>query len=393
MKKSSAELAAIGESYRTELLDDTVPFWLEHSIDSDHGGYLFCLGREGEVIDTDKPIWIHGRFVWLLSTLYRTVDSRREWLDVAAHGVEFLRRHGFDTDGRMYFLVDREGRPLRKRRYLFSECFAVLGLAAYGRAANDQSALDDALRIFELIIQYYTTPGLLPAKTDPSTRASRGIAMPMMLMTIARELYDATGSEIALAWIDRAIDEVLTLHVKRSPYRVLETVTPEGDFIDHFEGRCITPGHVIEAGWFILDESRRRGGDSTLTAEGTAMIDWAFDLGWDEEFGGIIYYRDIDRKPPTEYWHDMKFWWQHNEAIIAALLAHHLTGEDRYLDMHRKVHEWSYRYFPDPQFGEWYGYLRRDGAVSTPLKGNWWKGPFHLPRMLWYCSELLAGHR
>jgi N-acylglucosamine 2-epimerase len=43
----------------------------------------------------------------------------------------------------------------------------------------------------------------------------------------------------------------------------------------------------------------------------------------------------------------------------------------------------------DREYGEWFGYLHRDGTVSTTLKGNGWKGPFHLPRMQWYCWRLL----
>jgi N-acylglucosamine 2-epimerase len=50
------------------------------------------------------------------------------------------------------------------------------------------------------------------------------------------------------------------------------------------------------------------------------------------------------------------------------------------------VHEWAYAHFPDREHGEWFGYLHRDGTVSTRLKGNVWKGPFHLPRMQWYCT-------
>jgi N-acylglucosamine 2-epimerase len=86
----------------------------------------------------------------------------------------------------------------------------------------------------------------------------------------------------------------------------------------------------------------------------------------------------------------MKFWWPHCEAIIATLLAWSLTGDEKYARWHQQVHEWSFRHFADPEFGEWYGYLHRDGRVSAPLKGNMWKGPFHLPRMLWYCSRLLG---
>ncbi|MCB0130043.1 MAG: AGE family epimerase/isomerase, partial [Caldilineaceae bacterium] len=150
--------------YRDGLLSDTLPFWIDHSVDREHGGFLTCLDRDGSVLDTDKGIWVQGRFTWLLATLYQTVEPRSEWLDLARHGIDFLRRAGFDDDGRMFFLVTQDGHPLRKRRYLFSEAFTVAALAAYGQAAGDQNAVDQAVDIFHLIERYLTSPGLLAPK-------------------------------------------------------------------------------------------------------------------------------------------------------------------------------------------------------------------------------------
>jgi N-acylglucosamine 2-epimerase len=47
-----------------------------------------------------------------------------------------------------------------------------------------------------------------------------------------------------------------------------------------------------------------------------------------------------------------------------------------------------YRVFPDNEYGEWYGYLHRDGSVAQPAKGNLFKGPFHIPRMMIIASHL-----
>ena len=85
----------------------------------------------------------------------------------------------------------------------------------------------------------------------------------------------------------------------------------------------------------------------------------------------------------------MKFWWPHNEAIIAALMAYSLTGEAKYERMHDTVLDWSLAHFADVEHGEWYGYLHRDGSVASRLKGNVWKGPFHLPRMQMVCWQLV----
>ncbi|MCH5373180.1 MAG: AGE family epimerase/isomerase, partial [Planctomycetes bacterium] len=135
--------------YRDGLLRDTLPFWLNHALDGQYGGYLSALDRQGNVLDTDKSIWIQGRFAWLLSTLYVQLERRAEWLQAARSGIEFLLKHGFDSDGRMFFQVTRDGRPLRKRRYVFSEMFTVMALAAYARAADDPSLGRRASRLFE----------------------------------------------------------------------------------------------------------------------------------------------------------------------------------------------------------------------------------------------------
>ncbi|MFT7680179.1 MAG: N-acylglucosamine 2-epimerase, partial [Planctomycetota bacterium] len=173
-------LKQLSATYRKGLLEDTLPFWLRHSIDREHGGFQFCLDRDGSIIDTDKGVWTQCRFTWLLATLYNTVEPRDEWLDLARHGIEFIRKHCFDTDGRMFFQVTREGAPLRKRRYTYTESFGAIAMAAYARATGEEQAADQARELFRMMIQYGTTPGLIPPKVDPETRPSRSLGFPMI---------------------------------------------------------------------------------------------------------------------------------------------------------------------------------------------------------------------
>ena len=67
-----------------------------------------------------------------------------------------------------------------------------------------------------------------------------------------------------------------------------------------------------------------------------------------------------------------------------------IKGDAKRAAWHRLVHVWAHRVFPDPEYGEWFGYAHRVGRIATPLKGNMWKGPFHLPRMQRYCWQLTA---
>jgi N-acylglucosamine 2-epimerase len=366
--------------YRNGLLNDTLPFWFPRSVDTEYGGFLVCRDRDGTVIDTDKPVWIQARTVWLLSTLYNTVERRREWLDHASKGIDFIRRQAFDRDGRTFFLLTREGLPLRKRRYLFTEMFVSMALAAYGEAADDKPAVQQARDLFRLVLDYKENPHLLPPKFT-ATRPAKSLAFPMTLLCTAQILRDTIHDPYAEDCIGSLLQEIIRDFVKPDSNCVMETVGLHGEFLDHFDGRMLNPGHAIECAWFILQEAKHRGNDRRLIETGTAMLDWMWSRGWDNEFGGIFYYRDFKGLPVQEYWHDMKFWWPHNEAVIATLLAYHLTQDPKYLHWHRLVHDWAYRHFPDPEHGEWFGYLHRDGRVSSTLKGNHWKGPFHLPRM------------
>jgi N-acylglucosamine 2-epimerase len=380
------------EVYRDALLRETLPFWLTHGLDRKHGGVLTSLARDGAVIDTDKAVWPQGRFAWLLATLHEDVEPRDEWLDAALSCLGFLDEHAFDDDGRMFFLLTRDGRPLRKRRYVFSESFACIAVAACAKAAARDDLTRRARSLFETFTRYALEPGMLAPKVDPHTRPSKGIAPLMMCINMAQVLRETIGFEDAQTWIDRCIDEIERDFCKPEHGAVMEVVSPTGEIIDHFDGRTLNPGHAIEAAWFILHEARRRDHDMRLVQLGIRMLDWMWDRGWDEEHGGLFYFRDLFDRPVQEYWHDMKFWWPHNEAVIATLLAYVLTGDERHARRHARVHDWAHRHFADPEHGEWFGYLHRDGSVSVDLKGNHWKGPFHLPRMQWYCWRLIEEH-
>jgi N-acylglucosamine 2-epimerase len=378
--------------YRETLLGDVVPFWLRQGVDRQCGGFLTALDRDGTVIDTDKSIWFQGRGAWLFATLFNTVEQVPDWLEAARSGIEFLRRHGRGPDGKLYFTVTREGRPLRMRRYVYSESFAAIANAAYARATGDSQAAEDALAYFDTYLTHSFQPGRMPPKVDAQTRPMMGLGPLMIAIATAQEVRANLGDvtvtgRTCTAWIDWAVDRIERSFLKPEFEALLEVVGPNGEVLDHFDGRQLNPGHAIEAAWFILHEGKQRD-DARLVRLGLTILDWMWQRGWDEQSGGIFYFRDLRGLPVQDYWHDMKFWWPHCEAIIATLLAWTLTGDPKYARWHRLVHEWSFRHFPDPEFGEWYGYLHRDGRVSVPLKGNMWKGPFHLPRMLWYCWRL-----
>lgn len=386
---TSKQLQQLADFYKKQLLEDTLPFWFPRSIDREYGGYVLMRDQDGSVLDDDKAVWIQGRFAWLLATLYNTVEQKEEWLLGAKVGIDFLRQYCFDTDGRMFFHVTREGKPIRKRRYFFSETFAVIAMGAYAKASGDEEIADEARKLFGKCIDYATRPELSQPKfTD--TRTTKGIGVPMIMINTAQQLRETIGDPRCDEWIEKWIKEIEADFVKHDIRCVMEQVSPDGSIIDHIDGRTLTPGHAIEGAWFILHEAKHRNNDRQLIRLGCDILDYMWERGWDQEYGGLFYFRDVYHKPVQEYWQDMKFWWPHNETIIATMLAFTLTGNEKYALWHNKIHAYAYDHFHDKQFGEWFGYLHRDGSIAQTAKGNLFKGPFHLPRQEWYCSQLLS---
>ena len=380
-------LANLGEFYRDMLLDDCVPFWFPRCVDQTHGGFLHCVDEDGTCMDTDKSVWATGRMSWMLLTLYNTVEKNPLWLQWAESGLAFLDKHGFDSDGRMFFHLARDGAPIRKRRYAYSESFASIAFAAHASATGSKASSKKARDLFEFFTRWNFTPGLMPPKFT-SQRPAIGMGPRMITIVTAQELRLHLGDDPDLnRWIDRCLDDIEKFFMKPEIECVMEMVSPDGAIIDHFDGRTLNPGHAIEGAWFVLHEGKHRN-DKKLIEMGLKMLDWMWKRGWDEKHGGLFYFRDVFNRPVQEYWHEMKFWWPHDEALIATLLAWQLSGDSKYLTWHEQVRNWAFAHFQDPAHGEWFGYLNRDGSISSTLKGNLWKSFFHHPRCLWYCWQL-----
>ncbi len=389
---TSKYLSYWSECYREDLVENIMPFWMQYGVDHEHGGVYTCVDRDGTLMDTTKSVWFQGRFAYICAYAYNHIEQRAEWLDAAKSTIDFIEAHCFDTDRHMFFEVTADGTPLRKRRYVFSESFAAIAMAEYSKATGDKTYAEKAMQIFRNMRRMLTTPGLLEPKYLPTMEA-QGHSITMILINVANVLRQVCDDPELEEQTELSIKALAQYFIHPEYKALLETVGPKGEFIDTINGRLINPGHCIETSWFLLDVAERKG-DKELQQLALQIFDWSWDWGWDKEYGGIINFRDCKGFPQQDYSQDMKFWWPQCETIIACLYAYKLTGDEKYLERHRMISEWTYAHFPDHEYGEWYGYLHRDGSVAQPAKGNIFKGPFHVPRMMirshLLCNEILA---
>jgi N-acylglucosamine 2-epimerase len=361
--------------YRSELLDRVIPFWLRHSLDREHGGHFTCLTRDGSIYDSRKYVWLQGRAVWMFSKLYNELEPRQEFLDAAKLILDFLRRHARDSQGRYYFSLTREGRPSFYQRKPYAAVFAMLGMLEYSKATNDPGLRREAIDLFWKIREWIDDPTLL--------------GRPAQLPSLADLMVTTSmASEISRVDPDPRYRDVLrqSLKVARAFYDPRRRIFLEYAPADTPEGRLFCPGDSLEASWFLL----QAGPDEEMRELLLDSILGALDFGWDQVFGGLYYFMDVEGLPPLPLESNMKLWWPHTEAIYAVILAYSLTSDRRFLTWLERLDSYAFSHFSDPQHGEWFGYCDRLGELTNTAKGNNYKGCFHVPRMLLLSYQLLS---
>lgn len=367
-------------SFYEKELDNTLDFWYNHGYDKVNGGFYTCLERNGDVYDTDKSVWAQGRGLWVFAKAYNFIKKDERYLKAALHAYEFIKNKCYDSDNRMWFTVTGDGVGIQKRRYWFSESFAVVGSAELYRATGEVKYLENARETFDTLLKVKTGVIKTEPKFNPEVVNCISLASPMILVVtcqILREI-DTERKDYYTKIIDDSIAEI-KLHYHPEYKAVFENVNPDGTVASGSRGRLVNPGHSIEASWFLMNEASYRD-DKELMEFALSILEWSFELGWDYDLGGLRYFVDVEGKPVQALEWDMKLWWPHNEMLIAFLMAYKHTNDQKYLDKYQLVHDYTFSHFKDQEYGEWYGYLHRDGSVSTDLKGNIFKGPFHIPR-------------
>ncbi len=379
-------------------LDRCANFWLEKGWDHENGGVYTCLDREGKIYSTDKSVWMQGRCAWTYSYLCHVYGVKKEWLDFARSCLDFIEAHCIarDKGNRLYFTVTADGKPLRIRRYYFSEAFYAMACAEYGAVTGDEVWLERAREAFELYWQLkeglIEDPVGMGPKTIPQTRSGRALGVSMIYLNVCSVMRRCDPKHTTLydERSKKCVEDIFKYHHKPELRCTLENVGPNGEFRgDVTEGRIINPGHDIECSWFVMEFANYIK-DPALHVKAEDVFNFAIEAGWDKEYGGLLYFIDAKGLPPESYEHDMKLWWPHDEILIASLMAYRDTGDERYYDWFTKTFDYCAKVFSDPAYGEWYGYLRRDGKPTMPsTKGSTFKGPFHLPRMLIMVDQMM----
>lgn len=371
--------------YEDELVNRVIPFWENHCTDHKYGGYFTSLDRDGSVYDTEKYMWMQWRIVYMFALFAMSPYRKETFLPIAERGFDFLTKHGKSPDGTYYFALNRKGEPSVAPYNIFSDCFAAMGAAALFKATGEKRYREEADSAMRSYIRRMDAPKGRWEKSLPGKQKRLSLGHFMMLANLAAVMKEMLGSEEYEKDAGNAVNAVLERFWNPEQKILFENINTDGSFdLDSCEGRFVNPGHGLESMWFVLQYAERKNRPDMIrkAAEITRGI---FEFGTDREQGGLFYFMDALGKPHLELQWDMKLWWPHCEALIAALYAYRLTGDGYFLERFRETDAYSWKHFRDEKHPEWFAYLNRAGVPTHTLKGGKWKTFFHLPRALYFC--------
>ena len=420
---NKAEIRKLFGFYENELTNQILSFWLPRCLDKQNGGYFNCYDNRGEnLVSHDKYTWSQGRFVWMFAKLAQldapifTQAQREHFIELAKSGRDFLMKHCLmgENDWRCTFLMEENG----AHKYvdgcdtldmsIYADCFVVIGLGKYAEVTGDQQAYAFAKRLYDSICARIES-GVFNTLPYPLSSGYRAHGIPMILSNVSKELHGAAAvicpedcAEL-LKRIDGFTQDILT-HFTDENHVIHEVITKENTFFGDLLGQHANPGHTIEDMWFMIDAADLLG-KKDVESEACAIAKKAYEIGWDEEMGGILHFTGVNGGEPVgelgatanepmcrqlSGWGD-KLWWIHSEALYTALLCYDRTKDMDFLAWHDKVFAYTFDTFPgrDPQIREWLQIRMRDGKPQEKVVALPVKDPFHITRNLCLILELL----
>lgn len=406
--------------YENHLIQQILPFW-QASIDEEFGGIFTGYDNAGtRLIHKEKYTWSQGRSLWIWSRLAQweqrnqTDNERQPWLRYAEQTRDFIMNYAFMPEGHCRFLLTRDGEPKEmipgKGHDLsfYADCFVIMGLAEYAKVAKDRTAWLEAKRLFWHTQQRLQT-GRVRSEPYPVPEGLQAHGFEMIMLNTSQILASSYRmieddrqenefSQTALQYADNILDRFMDRE-----YRTREMIDGSEQEPHTMLMRHLNPGHTLESLWFVLSEVAPLQDQSRIQRCVDGMKK-ALALGWDQEYGGLLRYVDLDGGRPqgtqdastsagfeqliADTW-DTKLWWVHSEAIYACLLAYIITEDEQMKEWHQTLHDYTFKTFPAETGKEWIQIRNRSGqplekTVALPVKD-----PYHIARNLILAVELL----
>jgi mannobiose 2-epimerase len=390
---------------KKELLGNILPFWINHTVDRENGGFYGKLSCDLQV-DKEAPraAVINARILWTYSAAYRLFGA--PYREMADWAYDYIATKFWDAKyGGVYWMLDHKGNPISDRKQIYAQAFAAYGMAEYFRATGKPETLELARSLFHLIEEHSYDPaskGYLEARGRDWSPLSdlrlseKDLNSPKSMNTHLHVMEAYTN--LLRVWKDPELQAKQKELLEVTMDRIVDNST--GHFKMFFDNRWnsfsdhISFGHDIEGSWLIVEAAEVLG-DPVLIERARklalAMATAVYREGLDRD--GSLFYESNSKGVMID---PNKHWWAQAEAVVGFYNAYQISGEPRFAEAAYRIWEYIEEKVVDKVHGEWHPKLRPTGTPYTEkedgdacLVGPW-KCPYHNSRVCYEMIERLA---
>ncbi|MBT2288672.1 AGE family epimerase/isomerase [Paenibacillus albidus] len=383
-----------------ELKDNILGFWMKHTIDEQHGGYVGEIDNQlNTTPGAEKSLVLNARILWTFASAYRFY-GHAEYLTMAERAYAYLLEHFTDeVNGGWFWMVDINGKPTQPKKQIYGQAFVIYALAEFYHATGRQEALDEAVKLFHLVEKYGYDPlykGYVEAlsrdwqMTDELSLSDKDMNEKKSMNTHLHVLEAYTG--LCRVWKSEELRAKLAELIETMLSHIIDD---EGRhfylFFDeqwNVKSDHVSYGHDIEGSWLLVEAAETLGDEALLHRVQQAAISMAEAVlaeGIDRD-GGIW-----NEAGPAGLLNKDKDWWPQAEAVVGFYNAYQLTGDARFQSAAQASWAFIAQYLVDPKFGEWYWAVDEQlRPLAHASKVSAWKCPYHNSRACFEMIERLS---
>jgi mannobiose 2-epimerase len=380
-----------------ELRGNILPFWIEHTLDEQQGGFYGALSND-LVVHNDAPrsAVLTARILWTYSTAYRLYGDA-SYLAMARRAYDYLIGKFWDHDyGGVYWTLDQQGCPINDRKHMYAQAFAIYGLAEFHRATDDPPSLQIAQNLFDLVEQHSFDPiyggnveccsRTWGALDDMRLSAREPVTVRKSMNTLLHLMEAYTN--LLRVWPDeelkakqRGLIEIFLQHIVDPQTQHFKLFFDDAwhSLDDH-----LSPGHDIEGSWLLVEAAQVQGSEDLLARTHAVAVQLAEAvMKYLADDGAIIY--EATPRGVESY---EKHWWVQAEGLVGFTNAYQLSGRADFAPIADRLWQLIETRFVDRAHGDWFKVLDRNcQPLAQHPKVGPWECPYHHARA---CFEMLA---
>ncbi len=379
-----------------EHIAHTMAFYHPRCIDP-KGGFFHYFKDDGTVYDVGHRHLVSStRFVFNYAMAFREFGEQ-EYLDVARHGLRYLREAHRDAQSGGYVWTLRDGKPEDRTNHCYGVAFVLLAYSSAHQAGIAEAAawMDETWELLEK--RYWDADAALyrdEASPDWVFSEYRGQNANMHMCEAMLAAYEASGASRYLERAHLLADRMTRRQAGKAGGLVWEHYDrhwePDLDYNRDdpkhlFRPWGFQPGHQVEWAKLLLIIARHRP-ETWLLPRARELFDISLQRAWDSVHGGICY----GFAPDGTVCDGDKYFWVQAEALAAAALLAAASGEAEYWDWYRRIWAYSWKHMVDHRYGGWYRILTQANRKYSDEKSPVGKTDYHT---MGACYEVLRSSR